>query len=249
METQQSQQPTYQERQKLRHQEKMKEDRQKKLKKLYRQFALWLLLALVVGAGIFGMVKLASRSPQDNGPVITPGAVSAEDWVKGSNRDAKTVLIEYSDFQCPACAFYAPLLKKLSEEFGDKIVIAYRHFPLPQHQNAKSAAYAAEAAGRQGKFWDMHDLIFSNQRDWEGKKDAADIFISYAQTLNLNLDQFKTDFTSEEIREKVEDAYQNSTSLKLNYTPTLFLNGEKLVNPKNYEDLRSIITQALNENS
>jgi protein-disulfide isomerase len=80
-------------------------------------------------------------------------------------------LIEYSDFQCPACGFYFPLLKKLEEEFGENIAIVYRHFPLSSvHPNAKFAAYAAEAAGKQGKFWEMHDLIFTNQSEWSDKK-------------------------------------------------------------------------------
>src|SRR3989338_6117231 len=189
------QQFTKQERRELRQQEKIKEQRQGKLKRLYRHIALWLLVALVVGGGIFGMVKLASRPASETGPAITVDAVNTEDWIKG-NRDAKVVLIEYSDFQCPACAFYHPLLKKFSDEFGDKLAIAYRYFPLPSHQNAKSAAYAAEAAGRQEKFWEMHDLIFDNQKDWKDKQSTDEVFINYAQTLNLNLDQFKMDFAS-----------------------------------------------------
>ena len=241
------QQFTKQERRELRQQEKIKEQRQRKLKRLYRHIALWLLVALVVGGGIFGMVKLASYPASETGPAITVDAVNREDWTKG-NRDAKVVLIEYSDFQCPACAFYYPLLKKFSDEFGDKLAIAYRHFPLPNHQNAKSAAYAAEAAGRQEKFWEMHDLIFDNQKDWKDKRSADEVFTNYAQTLNLNLDRFKLDFTSKEIRKKIEAAYQNSVSLGLNSTPTFFLNCKKISNPRNYEEFRSVIIQTINEN-
>ena len=246
MEKEQPQQPTKQERRELRRQEKMKEQQQRKSKRIYRHIALWFLVALVVGGGVFGMIKLASRPPQDKGPVITVDAITPEDWVKGA-RDAKVVLIEYSDFQCPACAFYYPLLKKFAEEFGSELAIAYRHFPLPTHQNAKSAAYAAEAAGQQGKFWEMHNLIFDNQNSWKDKRSVDEIFINYAQTLNLNLDQFKTDFASKEIKKKVESAYQNATGLGLNSTPTFFLNGKKISNPRNYEDFRNIIIQAINE--
>lgn len=247
MEPQQPKPLTKQERRALRQQEKLQEQRQRKSKRLYRHIALWLLVVFAVGGGIFGMVKLASRPPQDKGPTITIDAISVEDWIKG-NRESKIVLIEYSDFQCPACAFYYPLLKKFSEEFGDKIAIAYRHFPLPNHQNAKPAAYAAEAAGRQEKFWEMHDLIFDNQKNWKDKRNADEVFINYAQTLNLNLDQFKTDFNSKEVRKKVEGAYQNGLQLGLNSTPTFFLNGKKISNPRNYEDFRNIILQAINEN-
>jgi protein-disulfide isomerase len=245
METPQSQQPTYQERRELRQREKMKAERQRKIKQLYRHIVLWLFVALIVGGGVFGMVKLASRPASETGPAVTVDAINAEDWIKG-NREAKVVLIEYSDLQCPACAFYYPLLKKLAEEFGDKLAIAYRHFPLPQHQNAKLAAYAVEAAGRQEKFWEMHHLIFDNQAYWKDKRSADEIFINYAQTLNLNLDQFKTDFASKEIRKKVEDAYSNAVRLGLNSTPTFFLNGKKISNPRNYEDFKNLILQAIN---
>ncbi|MBI4134401.1 MAG: thioredoxin domain-containing protein, partial [Candidatus Terrybacteria bacterium] len=124
----------------------------------------------------------------------------------------------------------------------------YRHFPLPNHQNAKPAAYAAEAAGRQGKFWEMHDMVFKNQEEWQGKRNADEIFITYAQTLNLDEDQFKTDFASREIKEKVDNAYRSATDLGLNSTPTFFLNGTKIANPRNYDELKSTITQAINEN-
>lgn len=241
------QQLTKQERYALQRQKKIRERQQRKLKRLYRHIALWLLVTLIIGGGIFGMVKLASRSLQDTGPTLTIDAINAEDWVKG-NRDAKVVLIEYSDFQCPACAFYYPLLKKLLEEFEDKLAIAYRHFPLPQHQNAKPAAYAAEAAGNQGKFWEMHNLIFDGQKDWKDERNPAETFLSYAQTLSLNTDQFKADFASKEIRKKVETAYQDGIGLGLNSTPTFFLNGKKIANPRNYEDFRNIIFQAINEN-
>ncbi len=247
METNIPPQLTKQERRELRRQEKTKEQRQKKLKWLYRHIAIWLLAALLIGGGIFGMIKLASRQPQDTGPAITVDSISAEDRVKG-NRDAKVILIEYSDFQCPACAFYYPLLKKFTEEFGNKLAIVYRHFPLPNHQNAKPAAYAAEAAGQQGKFLEMHDLIFDNQKDWKDKRNPEEVFISYAQTLNLNIEQFKTDFDSKEIRKKVENAYQNGVRFGLNSTPTFFLNGKKIANPRNYEEFRTIIIQAINEN-
>lgn len=247
METQQQNPLTKQERRELRQQEKTKEQRQRQQKRLYRRITLWLLVVLIVGGGTFGMTKLASRPAQDAGPSITIDAINELDWIKGS-RDASVVLIEYSDFQCPACAFYYPFLKQFAEEFGNKLVIAYRHFPLPNHQNAKPATYTAESAGRQGKFWEMHDLLFNNQKEWKDKRNADEDFINYAQTLNLDTEQFKTDFYSKEIKKKIEGAYQNSVRLGLNSTPTFFLNGKKISNPRNYEDFRNIIIQAINKN-
>jgi protein-disulfide isomerase len=240
------QQLTYQERRKLRQEEKMKEWRKRKLKRLYRHIVLWLVVALFVGGGVLGMVKLASRQAKDTGAPVTVDAINSEDWVRG-NPAAKVILIEYSDLQCPACAFYYPVLKKLEEEFGDKLAVVYRHFPLPIHQNAKPAAYAAEAAGRQGKFWEMHDLIFENQKEWKDRRDINDAMKGYAQRLNLNTDQFTADFASKEIREKVEVAYRSAIRLGLNSTPTFFLNGKKISNPRNYEDFRNMLLQAINE--
>jgi len=244
----QEQQLTKKERKELRRQQKMAERQQRKIKQLYRRFLVWFFVIAVVGGGIFGMIKLASRPSQERGLAVAVDAISPEDWVKG-NKEAKVVLIEYSDLQCPACAFYYPILKKLSEELGDKLAIVYRHFPLISiHPNAKPAASAAEAAGKQGKFWEMHDLIFSNQDEWKDKRNVDEIFADYAQRLNLNIDQFKTDFNSKEIREKVDGAYRHAIKLGLNSTPTFFLNGRKITNPRNYEDFKNLIQQAINAN-
>ncbi len=212
---------------------------------ILRHTLLWLLIAAAVGGGIYGMVKIASRPVQNSGAAITVPPLAENDWVKGG-RAARTVLIEYSDFQCPACAFYYPYLKRLSEEFGDDLAIIYRHFPLPMHQNAKAAAAAADAAGRQGKFWEMHDAIFDSQRLWEGSKDASEFFATRAQELGLDVEKFKADMGSDEARDAVRAAYQASVRMGLNSTPTLFLNGRLLVNPRSYEDLRNAVTEAIN---
>lgn len=94
----------------------------------------------------------------------------------------------------------------------------------------------------------MHDLIFDNQKDWKDKRNPEEAFVSYAQTLNLDIEQFKQDLNSRETKEKVENAYRNAIHLGLNSTPTFFLNGKKLSNPRNYEDFRNIIEQNLNHN-
>jgi protein-disulfide isomerase len=239
---------TKKERRELRRQQKIIEKRQRKIKRLYRHIFIWLVVLIVIGSGIFGAIKLASRQQLKEGSNITVDAVTSHDWVKG-NKEAKVVLIEYSDFQCPACAFYYPLLKKLSEEVDDKLAIVYRHFPLTSiHPNAKAAAFAAEAAGKQGKFWEMHDLIFENQSEWKDKRKPDEVFINYAQKLDLNIEQFKIDFNSKEIREKIERAERNAARLGLNSTPTFFLNGKKITNPRNYEDFKNLILQAINAN-
>jgi protein-disulfide isomerase len=247
MESIQNQQLTKKERRILRHKLKITKQQQELRKKNIKRIFLWSSVFVIIAISIFGIVKIVSRPTSDNKSTVTVNSIKTEDWVKG-NREAKVILTEYSDFQCPACAFYYPVLKKISDEFGYKIAIVYRHFPLPNHQNAKIAAAAAEAAGQQGKFWEMHDIIFENQNNWNNKRNPKEFFINYADNLNLNLEKFKNDLESKDIKTKIENSYQESMRLGLNSTPTFFLNGKKIINPRNYEEFKAIINQAINEN-
>ena len=213
--------------------------------RLFKRFLLWALVIAGTTGLVFGMVKLGGSKPDQSAVLIN--AVSPTDRTKG-NKEAKVVVVEYSDFQCPACAYYYPLLKKLSLDFGAQISFTYRHFPLRQHQNAKNAAYAAEAAGKQNKFWEMHDLIFENQTSWENRGDAKNIFNDYAQKLGLNMEQFKNDFDSKEIKDKVENDFQSGVQSNINATPTVFLNGKKINLPPNYDELADIINEAVKNN-
>ena len=213
---------------------------------------LWTIIAVVVIGSIFGIVKLASKSQTPGSGsdtlALTISAISDNENIKG-DKNAKAALIEYSDFQCPACGSYYPILKKVSEDLGAQVKFAYRHFPLSQHKNAKLAATVAEAAGKQGKFWEMHDLIFQNQSDWSEEKNAAVIFAKYAQDLQLDLAKFQTDIASEEIKAKIENDYKSGVKAGVNSTPSFFLNGKKLDNPRNYDEFKNAILQALGQSN
>jgi len=209
---------------------------------------LWAIIAVVVIGSIFGIVKLASKSQtagSDN-LAITVSAINDNENIKGE-KEAAATLIEYSDFQCPACGSYYPIVKKVTEDLSAKVRFAYRHFPLPQHKNAKLAATVAEAAGRQGKFWEMHDLIFQNQSDWSEEKNAAILFAKYAQDIGLDLARFQTDIASDDIKAKIENDYQSGVKAGVNSTPSFFLNGKKLNNPRNYDEFKNAIEQALGQ--
>ena len=130
---------------------------------------------------------------------------------------------------------------------GAKVRFAYRHFPLPQHKNAKLAATVAEAAGKQSKFWEMHDLIFQNQSAWSEEKNAAILFAKYAQDLGLDLARFQTDIASDEIKAKIENDYQSGVKAGVNSTPSFFLNGKKMDNPRNYDEFKNAIEQTLGQ--
>ena len=211
---------------------------------------LWAIITVVVIGSIFGIVKLASKSQPAGSDTlaVTISAINDNENVKGG-KEALATLIEYSDFQCPACGSYYPILKKVSEDLGAKVRFAYRHFPLPQHKNAKLAATVAEAAGKQGKFWEMHDLIFQNQSDWSEDKNAAVLFAKYAQDIDLDLARFQTDVASDEIKAKIENDYQSGVKAGVNSTPSFFLNGKKINNPRNYDEFKNAIEQALGQSN
>ncbi len=214
-------------------------------KKRTSRVVIWGLAILLLGGSVWGLAKLVQKS--SSGGELA-GAITSQDWVQG-NREAKIVLVEYGDFQCPACAAYFPIVEQLHQDFGDELAFVYRHFPLMQiHAQAEPAARAAEAAGRQDKFWEMYGLLYAKQKDWAGQSNAEETFLKYAQGLDLDLAKYKNDFSSEEVRNRVKADYSGGLGMGLNSTPTFFLNGKR-VQPRNYEEFRSIIQQSLAGNS
>ena len=214
--------------------------------RVFKRTLLWLIVFAAIGGSVWGLAKIVKQTPRGQQAGIFD-TVSTGDWAKG-NADSKVALIEYSDFQCPACGTYYPLLKQLAKEEGEKFNFVYRHFPLPQHGNAKNAAYAAEAAGKQGKFWEMHNMIFEDQKVWSESRKAKEIFADYAKTLELNMEQFEKDRDSQAAKEKVESDYNGGQKAGVNATPTFFLNGKR-IQPANYENFKSLLNQAAENSS
>lgn len=138
------------------------------------------------------------------------------------------VLEEYGDYQCPPCGALHPVIKSLESEYGHQLQVVFRHFPLNIHKNARSAAYAAEAARLQGKFWQMHDQIYRNQNAWKDLEDARPTFISYASGLGLNLDRFRSDMESSSVANAVEADLKRGQSTGVTGTPTVFIEGYML---------------------
>lgn len=213
-----------------------------------RRTAIWTGTAVALAAVVFGGVRLAARPPSDVGTAAVGLTVSTQDQKKGSP-EAPVTLVEYSDFQCPACRAYFPIVEQLTEEFGDSLQFVYRHFPLPQHNNAELAARATEAAGMQGKFWKMHDILFDKQDEWAGSHNAKEQFMQFAESLDLNKEQFAGDMNSDIIVEKVKSDFQSGSRLGVNATPTFFLDGERLTNPRDYDAFKALIAEKLNASS
>jgi protein-disulfide isomerase len=153
----------------------------------------------------------------------------------------KVHILKYSDYQCPACKAYIPAQDELEREFGDMIEFEYRHFPLSGHQFAELAARSAEAAREQGKYKEMHDLIFEYQEAWS-QGDALNYFTDFAEEIELDMDQFEADLESEEIRQRVESQRQEGIRRQVNATPTFFINGQRLrQNPQSYDQFKSMV--------
>lgn len=179
------------------------------------------------------------------GETLLSSALSPSDNIQGDPQ-SKVILIEYSDFQCPACANYAPMVRDIVEEFKDHMAFAYRHFPLESiHKNSLIASYAAQASAEQGKFWEMHDLLFENQNEWNSLDDPKETFISYAKNLGMDVEKFKQDFESGKIRNKVKNDSNSGKDMKLTSTPSFFLNGQLINNPRSYEQFRTLIRETV----
>lgn len=236
------------ERREMRREEKRATNESARKSRSFRRIFIWIIAILAIGGATAGVTYWAVNSPADS----TPGdnsplanEVSSADWVRGNSSSAIT-FVEYGDFQCPACGQYHPMIKRLKDEFGKDIAFVFRHFPLSQvHPNAKDAAVAAEAAGAQGKFWEMHDILFERQNDWSLKPRPQSTFVSYAAELGLNIDQFEADSDRREVKDKIDEHYKTGVASGVNSTPTFFLNGIKLDNPKSYDDIQHTLVQAI----
>jgi protein-disulfide isomerase len=173
-----------------------------------------------------------------------PLTVTDDDNVKG-NPEAGVTLFKYSDFQCPACATYQPMVQSLGEEFPDDLKIVYRHLPLVSiHPNSVPAAKASEAAGMQEKFWEMHDILFERQQEWSGDRNVKNRFVAYAEELGLDVERFNSDFDSREIQEKITGQMLSANRLGINSTPTFFI-GDTRITPRSFDDFRTLIEEAL----
>jgi protein-disulfide isomerase len=159
-------------------------------------------------------------------------AVSAADQQTG-NAHAHVTLVEFGDYQCPHCGHAHPLLKRLLKEKGKEFLFVFRNFPLQEaHPAAYMAALAAEAAGKQGKFWPMHDMIFEHQDNLHGHS-----FVNFAEALKLDMQQFAADWKSPAIQQKVERDFESGVRSGVNGTPTFFINGVMLPYDGSYESL------------
>jgi len=186
----------------------------------------------------------------NNKPATTGEVTITEsDHIRG-NLTGKVTLVEFGDLQCPACAAYEPIVRQVTADNAQTLKVVFKHFPLTQiHPNALLAAKASEAAANQGKFWEMHDIMYDKQTEWAGTLSARDIFIGYATTLGLDVEKFKVDMASEAVEDKIVAEYKEGTNLGVQGTPTFFVNGKKISNPASIEEFNKIIKDAAEASS
>ncbi|RJP47568.1 MAG: DsbA family protein [Armatimonadetes bacterium] len=225
----------------------------KELKKLERleketeekkqNFMKWVIISIssVIFLTLFIFIVIQTKQNANQVSINT----SQNGWTQGS-QNAKVTVVEFSDFECPACKAFHPLTKQLLEEYNGQIKLVFKHYPLPNHNKAFIAAEAAEAAGNQGKFWEMADILFEKQDEWvESSESAETLFTNYAKNLLIDPNKFIQDLNSKETEEKVRTNYDEGTNVGVMATPTFYVNNRRIDYLRSYDDLKRNVDQAL----
>lgn len=189
---------------------------------------------------IVGIFLLTSSSPSTP-KVEDPGTLIRDFNHKVATESAQMTLVEFGDFQCPACAGVYPIIEKIRSDYGSRLNFVYRHFPLSQHRYAKKAAYAAEAAGKDNKFWEMYQKLFQNQKEWSDSSNPDELFSKYAGELGLDTAVFMTNLNSGEFSNQITTDIQDGNILGVDSTPTFFINGKKYDGNFSYEGFKKAL--------
>ncbi len=196
-----------------------------------------LFLGLILATVLIVVIGVVAYSRPE--PVLKKEEMITSTSHTRGNKDAKNYLVEFSDYQCPACGAFKPLVDQIVEKYKDKLLFAYRNFPLAQHEFAESAAEVAEAAGEQGKYWQMHDYLFANQANL-----SDEIYQTGAQKIGLDMDKFNEALKSGKFKSLIQDDISYGVAHGVNSTPTFFLNGRKL-SLFNQSDLETEVAKAI----
>ena len=188
---------------------------------------------------------VGSSSASSPTPLGTPSSGAEPAHLRGE-ANAPVLIEEFGDFQCPPCGALYPVMKKIEAESGSRVRVVFREFPLAKiHKNALDAARAAEAAGLQGRFWEMHDLLYERQGDWNVMPDARPIFQEFARELKLDVGSFTSDMDTLQVNSRIQGDMSRADSMGVRGTPTVFINGKELSpNDMTLEGMRASINAA-----
>ena len=223
-----------------------------------------LVLAAFIGGTRWANLQVGKKSQgQEEAPTVKAGLANEEAQVLGAqdqtvitegalvtkgNPEAKVTIVEFSEYQCPFCARYvADAYQKIWQAYGEDIYYIWRDFPLSFHQNGIPAAVAAQCAGQQGQYWEMHDQLFTSQETWSESLEPEAEFAAYAQKLGLNVGDFSACTQDEEIKSRIEADFKLGQQMGVSSTPTFFINGQRLVGAQPFEAFKTIIDQELNK--
>jgi protein-disulfide isomerase len=217
-----------------------------------RNLPLLIIAAVLVGAFGVGVLMYKAMKPapeQQPTPATNAAALGADPPHLRGVPSAPVLLEEYGDFECPPCGGLYPILKEIEKEYGDRLRVVFRQYPLSQiHKHAYDGARAAEAAGMQGKFWEMHDMLYEKQAEWTLAPDTRAVFMNYARALNLNEDSFARDMVGEMASARVALDMKRGKSVGVIGTPTVFVNSRQLKAEEMTQDgIHKAIAAALNE--
>jgi len=186
-----------------------------------------------------------SGSPPTS-PTFAYGRPGAEPLHIRGDPAAPVVLEEFGDFECLPCSILWPVLEKLENDYGNRLVVVFRQHPLKKHRYGLEAARAAEAAGLQGKFWEMHDTLYRNRATWVPADYVGPHLNSYATELGLDLERFKADMDGETVAKRIAADQDRGESLDVDRTPVLFINGQQIASTaRDEKSLREAIEKAL----
>jgi protein-disulfide isomerase len=217
----------------------------------------FIIIICVTAILLFGGIFLLSGKSPTNGPsnkvndslLIPQNAIETSGIVNGNylaaTNSATLTLVEFGDYECPACGEYNPIIKQILTNYSGKINYVFRNYPLPQHTNAPISSYAVEAAGLQGKYWQMHDKVYDTQNDWANLPDPTNVFVGYANDIELNADQFTKDLNSSSVKNKVQNDMNDGNTIGITETPTFFLNGQRMNLTGSYDQFKSLIDSSL----
>jgi protein-disulfide isomerase len=203
------------------------------------------LIGILVGVVtvMVGLFMLTNTGAEPDKPKGDASKVVREDSHKKGSGPIQ--LVEFGDYECPACFAAEPNVQKLLQDYDGKVSFYFRNFPLEMHQNAQAAAQAAEAAGEQGKYWEMHDLLYVNQKTWSASSDANTLFIKYAKDLKLDEAKFTQAIEDKKFQTVIDQDYADGEALGVNSTPTFFFNGQKFTGSSTYESLKAEVDKLL----
>lgn len=193
---------------------------------------------------IAGIFLVSRNSGQTSYKIYDETIVKGESRLKRGADAGKVTIVEFADFQCPACAAAHPYIKKLLEKYPNELTFIYRHFPLTQHKNAFIASEVSEAAAKQGKFWEMYDILYTRQKDWQDLDKPLDKFIDYAHEVGLNEEDFKKDIEGRVYKSLIEKDLTNAYQVDVDATPTFYVNNQKAIVP--FDRLEEEVISRLN---